>query len=162
MAWSTPPTQTLGTAISVAVWNRDIVDNTLALKTPPKDIYEANSGGDYSTTSTVFVAVDGTNLSFTPTTQGGDVLVTFIGTFVASASQTLSLTLFVNGSNIYTPGVFRVEQSVSNETRQITWLIEGYTSGQSIELRWKTSGGTITLRRSSSFPPVQMTIKEDR
>ena len=77
MAWIAPTTRTTGELITAAIWNVDVVDNLLALKSPPTDTYTLNEGANYTTTSVTFVDVDAVNLALTITTTGGAVLVHF-------------------------------------------------------------------------------------
>src|SRR5689334_15175635 len=64
----------------VLATDMNLIGNDLNwLKTPPTANYLVNQGSDYTTTSTSFVNVDGTNLSLTITTAGGNVLIGFSG-----------------------------------------------------------------------------------
>ena len=98
MAWTTPRTWSYGELVTQTMLNAHVRDNLLALKEPPSDQVIRNNLGMYTTTSTTLVAVDGANLKVTLSTNGGDVLVWFMGTFSATAGTTLLLDILIDGT----------------------------------------------------------------
>lgn len=145
MAFTSPKTWT-SALVTVAEFNEQIRDNMLALKDPPTDLYDADEGADYTTTSTSFADIDATNLALTITTTGGDVLITFTGATINSGGNTL----------------FDVHESVANArlggddgiTRApgsgvplaIAYWVQGLAAGShTFKLQWRVNAGTATL-----------------
>ncbi len=73
--------------VTADLLNTHLRDNLNALKSPPSQQAVRDNEAAYSTTSTSFVVVDGTNLKITLTTTGGDVLVRFTGTAHADSTS---------------------------------------------------------------------------
>ena len=67
MAWTQPKTWA-SEPLTSSDLNTHLRDNLEILKDPPSDDNILNQGSDYTTTSTAFVNIDGTNLSLTITT----------------------------------------------------------------------------------------------
>lgn len=84
MAWVEPITWT-NILSNASHFNEQIRDNLLALKAPPTAFHEVNeASGDYSTNSSTYSDID-SDLSFTFTTSGGDVLIGFTGSVQATS-----------------------------------------------------------------------------
>lgn len=146
MAWTAPTTRTTGTLITASIWNTDLVDNLSALKSPPTDTYTANEGSDYSTTSATFVNVDGTNLSHSITTTGGDVIIHFHGN-CTSGSGVLALNVTVDGSLTAGDDGIIAKQSLTSSPPGIpitfTRLVQGLSAAShTFNLQYKVSSGT--------------------
>jgi hypothetical protein len=78
MAWTTPETRAAGDILSAAKWNEQVRDNENYLFSGrPKFSIFRDNGADYSTSSTSFVDVDGTNLKGVLTISGSAVLLGF-------------------------------------------------------------------------------------
>ena len=148
MAWTTPKDWAVDEQLTASKLNTHLRDNLNALKSPPSDNYECNEGSDYSSNSTSFADVDGTNLSLTITTNGGDVMVGFHGTFQAGTNATVFLDVYVDtaddgGDDGY---VVQIMPANSPETVSFVRLITGLSAGShTFKLRWKTNGATVTL-----------------
>ena len=144
MAWTSPKTWTAEVLTSSDL-NTHLRDNLNELKDPPSDEYSVNEVADYTTTSTSFTNVDGTDLSFTFTTNGGDVMVHFHGT-VNNGAGTVFLDFTVDA--VRHAGDDGIMRCPSNNTSSMafTELVTGLAAGShTFELQWKVSGGTGTM-----------------
>lgn len=144
MAWTAPTTQTTGTLITASVWNTDLTDNLAELKDPPSDNYELNEGSNYTTSSTTFVDIDGTNLALTLTTNGGDVMVSFHGSILVTGAYLAYLDVDVDGARdagddgMLLYELFNARAKPMVFTRLITGLAAG---SHTFTLQWKVSSG---------------------
>jgi hypothetical protein len=127
--------------------NTHLRDNLNALKDPPTAHYEPE-GVTYSTTSTtIFVDVDATNLALTIETSGGDVLVGFHG-LVGTSVTTNPMAYFdieVDGNLIGDDdGIFAVRHSAGvHVAASFVRLITGLSAGShTFKLKWKVNGAT--------------------
>lgn len=77
MGWTLPKTWVTGDLITANDMNTHVKENLIALKGPATLMY--NSPLYLSTTSTSFVDIDATNLTFNATTSGGRFLIGMIG-----------------------------------------------------------------------------------
>lgn len=152
MAWSTPKTWSSEPLTSVDL-NTYVRDNQNYLNLRPSDSYTLDESSDYSTTSTAFVDVDATKLAFTITSNGGDVLVHFDGTFrftAGSGAAACYLDLDIDGSSIAgDDGILRLNIANVNDFAQasFTRFISGLSVGNhTFKLCWKiSSGDTVAL-----------------
>ena len=146
--WSSPRSWSVGELVSASLLNSHLRDNLEFLKTPPTAAYALNESGDYTTTSTSFVNVDGTKLALTITTAGGDVLVGFCGSILQSAA---SVFFDVDVDTIRTggdDGLCVVSPSSASQRFNATFfkLIQGLSAGvHTFKLQWKVNSGTATL-----------------
>lgn len=145
MAWTSPTTRSTNDLITASIWNTDLVNNLLALKSPPTASYVF--GGPYSTTSTSEVDVDTTNLSLTITTTGGDVLVGWLSTFYMSVSgNTCTLNVTMDGANLLSIGNV-------GQFNQANLIAGGFTAlktpvaagAHTFKLRWKVSASQANM-----------------
>lgn len=117
MAYVAPTTRSTGDLITAAIWNQDVVDNMIAVKTAVDGLqalvaYEAS--GPYFPASTAYTDIDATNLSFTFTPQtnlielevGGQLNITATGANVISyayqigaSAEVIYAERFVSGTN---------------------------------------------------------------
>ncbi len=145
MAWTTPKTWSVDELLTAADLNEQLRDNMNALKSPPSAEYTLNEASDYSTSSTTFVDVDGTNLALTVNTNGGDVMVHFHGVINSSGNR-VYLDVDVDGSRVagddgITGGYFSNRMPIS-----FTRLLTGLSAGEhTFTLQWKVSGGSATM-----------------
>jgi hypothetical protein len=148
--WTAPITFGTGDPLTAAELNEQLRDNTLALKTPPRDQRIIDEASDYTTASTSFVDVDGTNINLQFTTTGGDIMVGFVGAIAnttLAAQNYLDITLDSvrqGGSD----GIIGCNTPVANFTVPISfvWMIPAPDAGaHTIKLQWKVSAGTATL-----------------
>lgn len=153
MAYVAPSTQSNGDTISATEWNI-LVNDIIALKSPPGDDYIMNEAGDKTVSSAAgWTDIDGTNWSFSITTAGDTVLVGFYG----------SLTLNTGSGRVYfdvtvggarqggDDGLLLTFLDQANKPEQVsvafTYMLTGLTPGaNTIALQWKTSSAnTVTL-----------------
>ena len=110
------------------------------------DSYVCDEASDYTTTSTSFVDVDGTNLALTIITNGGPVLVHFHGMFYTNGAR-MWLDVDVDGTRTAgDDGIIGAWQT-ANFTVTFSRLITGLSAGEhTFTLQWKViSGGTAKL-----------------
>jgi hypothetical protein len=145
MVWITPKTWSTGEALTASDLNTHLRDNLNALKAPPTAHYELNESADYTTTSTTFVNVDGTKLSLSLTTTGGDVLVCFAGFIQSTGSHAVYLDLLLDAARVGgNDGIVGIYNGFV--TLPLVYLLTGVSAGaHTIKLQWKVSGGTGTL-----------------
>lgn len=150
MAYTQPTTRNTGDSITASVWNTDIVDNIIALKNPPSAQYTANEAANWTTTSTSFVDVDGTDLSLAITTTGGDVMIGFHGN-VSSLNNYVWFDVTMDGTRIGTDDGFMGIYATSSTNIMVSpvsfvRLVTNVAAGShTFKLQWKASAGTITL-----------------
>lgn len=125
----------------------------------PSDEYTLNETSDYTETSTTFVDVDATNLALTITTNGGDVLVGFHGSF-NNGSGDVFLDVAVDGTRdggddgyIRVRTASGVTQNAASFTRTITGLS---AASHTFKLQWKVTGGTETLYAGAGTTNVDL------
>jgi hypothetical protein len=146
--WSAPRSWSTGELVTAALLNAHLRDNLDFLKTPPTALYILNESSDYTTTSTSFANVDGTKLSLTITTAGGDVLIGFCGSILQS-SASLFFDVEIDGSRTGGDdglGVFTPTSSAQRFNTTFFKLVQGLAPGShTFKLQWKVNGGTATL-----------------
>jgi hypothetical protein len=144
MAWTQPKTWA-SEPLTSSDLNTHLRDNLEILKDPPSDDNILNQGSDYTTTSTAFVNIDGTNLSLTITTQGGAVMVHFHGV-VGNGTGTVFLDFTID--SVRHGGDDGIIRTVSNNQQGISFtrLITGLAAGShTFTLQWKVNANTGTL-----------------
>ena len=144
MSWTQPKTWA-SEPLTSSDLNTHLRDNLEILKDPPSNNYTLNQGSDYQTTITSFTNVDGTNLSLTITTQGGDVMVHFHGV-VGNGTGTVFLDFTIDG--VRHGGDDGIIRSVGNGVQGISFtrLITGLAAGShTFTLQWKVNASTGTL-----------------
>lgn len=150
MTWNAPTSRSTGELITAAIWNADIVDNLLALKSPPGTNYVADESSNYTTTSTSFTEVDATNLALTMTTTGGAVFVGFHGVLTVS---THPMTVFFNVDQDGSPvaaddGIMLITSFTTGTVHPVSFVrqISAPAAGShTYKLQWKVNTGTGTL-----------------
>lgn len=150
MTWTAPKTWSSEPLTSNDL-NTYIRDNQNYLKNrfDNHNDYLVDESADYTTTSTVFVDVDATNLALTVTTDGGDVLVGFAGNSAnnstTSAGRMTYFNIAVDGVDYFgDDGVIAVTRFYDTPgNASFVVLIEGLSAGShTFKLRWKTATGT--------------------
>jgi hypothetical protein len=149
MAYTTPKTWS-NEPLVVSDLNTHLRDNLDAIKDPPSANYELNESADYTTTSTSFADIDATEgkLQLTITTNGGDVMVHFHGSFNANGNVRVYLDIDVDGTrNGGDDGiVFNFIELNARQAISFTRLITGLSDGShTFKLQWKVSANTATL-----------------
>ncbi len=162
MSWTTPRTWTVGQVVGASDLNTDVRDNLNWLLTGRGAIY-ARSAGNYTTTSTSYADVDGTNLSFAIVDAGTKILITFNGLISGNQNgMTGTFTVSLDGTDqtdlwtYYTTltGGFLYQVTVSH-------VLTVAAGSHTIKLRWKTNnfaGGTLTLYGTT--PVATMSVQE--
>lgn len=153
MSWTTPKTWTTEPLTSLDL-NTHLRDNLNALKEPPTAV-AVSPDSDYSTSSTVFVPVSTANYTLSLTTQGGDVLVGFSGSFAHSVNGTAFFNLELNGTLVVADDGLLFVQSLTNAIANVTFtqLLTNVPAGNnSIKLMWKTNTPTAFLY-AGGLPP---------
>lgn len=159
--WTTPKTWAVSELVTAGLLNTHLRDNLLALKLPPRAQVKRDNAGFYSTTSTTFVLVDGTNLKHTIVTAGGPVKVFFQGTIHADSatSRRVYLDIQVDGSGGvgqdagFAGGlmVTAISSTIGQGVVLGPVVIEGLSAGEhTFALVWKTNAGTMYLHADTS------------
>ena len=120
-----------------------------ALENLPSASYELNEGSDYTTGSTSFVDVDGTNLSLTITTSGGPVLVGWTMPLLTGTGKVffdVEIDSVREGGN---DGIARhgnISTFAASQTSGIAYLVTGLSAAShTFKLQWKVSAGSATI-----------------
>ncbi len=146
MAWSTPKTWASEPLISIDL-NTYIRDNQNYLKGRLDSVagnYHRLPAGSYSTTSTSSVDIDGTNMSHTITTTGGDIRVTFsgYGRVTGAGGQNLNLSVDIDSTEYL---VLSQENytSLQEMNMSFSWIISGLSAGEhTVKMVWSVTSGT--------------------
>lgn len=155
MAWTTPKTWTAEPLTSSDL-NTYVRDNQNHIKNRLDNNadYIGDTVSNYTTTSTENVDVDASNLSLTITTNGGDVLVGFVGYCEVTGGNYGSMDINVGGSDYFSngsSGVIAFQPTLA--LCSFVVLIEGLSVGShTFKLRWRVDAGTGTLRRIDGSP----------
>jgi hypothetical protein len=136
----------------VLATDMNLIGNDLNwLKAPPTANYVLNQGSDYTTTSSSFVNVDGTNLSLAITTAGGNVLIGFSGVV---GNNTLAAVVYldvdIDGAGRFAgdDGIVAIQHSVAGHMYNASFVVlkTGLVAGlHTFKLQWKVQAGTGTL-----------------
>ncbi len=147
-SYTAPRTWTTGELVTKALLDAEIRDNIGALKTPASGYSIIDEAADYSTTSTSFVNIDGTDLSLTFTTAGGILLATFTGNAytVATASR-IYFDITVDGVRQGgDDGYIATELTTNSRAVCIVVPLYGVSAGShTFALQWKTNTGTAGM-----------------
>lgn len=154
MAWTTPTTRSVSELITAAIWNADLVDNLLYLYSRPAASYTGVAGGNYTVTSTSYVALDATNLKLTLTTSSGRVLVGVIMNAAADATRSAGFRVNIDSGSSYgywgdSHQVFVTPNVISFAPLLLTGLS---AASHTFQLETKTSAGTMTIYRATAQP----------
>jgi len=136
--------------------------------TPAIASYKRTSAS-YTTTSTTFVDVDGTNMALAITTGARRVLVGFVGTVEQTVDgQLVDFDIDVDGTRVGgTNGLIRHRQYASNggntmaENASFTFLTDALTAAShTFKLQWKVSSGSGTIGGNSTSETCQFYVIE--
>ena len=113
-------------------------------------IYEAVGTSDISTTSTSYV--DMTDMTITQTFLARDAIIMFRGSFEGTQSMTGSIQIDVDGAQTLSSHVALDAFITYNpESNAVLFDKVTFTAGShTIKIRWKTNGGTIKERGTTS------------
>lgn len=163
MAWTAPRTWVVGELITKTLLDTHLRDNLLALKEPPSDQVIRDNLGDYSYNGTSLADIDSTNLKCTITTNGGDVMVWFVGTFSSTGGTHMVLDILVDGTTRVGAG-FGGLVGMNMSTSRITVtippvIVSGLAAGEhNFVLQWKTGGTTCKLHANSTSGTISENV----
>jgi hypothetical protein len=149
--WATPvKTWADNNLVAASDLNAEIRDRMDFLKSPPTAQYTLNQASDYTTTSTSFVDVDGTNLVLTITTAGGDVLIGFSGLVGNNGNtQNVLFDVLLDGVRIGgDDGLIGMRTAAAGAASPVSLLFlkTGLSAGShTFKLQWRTTATTATL-----------------
>jgi hypothetical protein len=110
--------------------------------------------GDYTTTSTTFTNVDGTNMSFTKTTGAHRVRVGFIGSVYLSSTNTIAFDVTIDGTRVggdYGIAIWNVASAGNAIPIAFTYLSDVLTAAShTFVLQWKVTAGTGTIEGAAT------------
>lgn len=151
--WTNPKTWVVDELVTAATMNAQIRDNLLWLKSPPSREYTALGDGDWVTSSTAWVDVDGTYLALYMETTGGDLMVHFHGTMILTGADGIAyfdLTLDgfpVAGDN----GIIALQNPDSALAQRITpvsftrRITNVSPMAHLVRLQWRVNSGTARI-----------------
>jgi carbon monoxide dehydrogenase subunit G len=153
MSFTDPMTFVDGERFTKAQANTYIHDNLEALKNPPTSVFVAvGRATDYSTTSTSFTDVDGTNLALSITTTGNgaggnaDVTIWICGTVYSSTSIRIYFRLLEDGVSLNADDGWFYSEGSGTRPIGAEFLRVNVTPGaHTYKLQYKVSGGTGVL-----------------
>src|SRR5437763_981331 len=146
MPYSTLPTVNPGDVISSSSWGNQIKTNEDYLfNGRPGQVIKRDNNADYTTTSTSFVDIDGTNLMITATINSGKALVIFTGHF--SITGSIQVDILVDGTRYLSAGADGFGNAAAGNNAFVA-LVTGLSVGShTFKPQWKTgSGATERLR----------------
>ena len=154
MAWTTPTTRSVSELITPVEWNIDLVDNLLYLYSRPAASYTGVAGGNYTVTSTSYVALDATNLKLTLTTSSGRVLVGVIMNAAGGATLAAGFRVNIDSGSSYgywgdSHQVFVTPNVISFAPLLLTGLS---AASHTFQLEVKVNGNTMTIYRGTAQP----------
>jgi hypothetical protein len=124
------------------------------------------TAGDYTTTSTSFVDVDGTNLALTITTGARRVLVSLAAQARHdSVSGSTFIDLMLDGTSLSgaTNGIVAFTQNNVNYlwNPSFTYITDALSAGShTFKLRWRVDAGTGTLRGNTTTGVLRFAVAE--
>lgn len=143
-----PRTFTTGELITKTILDAEIRDNIGALKSPGSGYSLIDEAADYSSTSTTFVNIDGTDLSLTIVTAGGILMAYFTGTVYQVATTVRGyFDITVDGTRQALDDGFVVAEVTANP-RFICFAVPliGVAAGShTFAVQWKVNAGTIGM-----------------
>ncbi len=143
MGWTTPKTWNVDELVTAAMMNTHLRDNMNYLFSPNRQQKTGNA--NYSTTSTSFVDVDSSNLSFSLETYGGPVLVwAMVACKVSTSGAYIGLDVEVDGTRLgagYSSGLAKFA-SIYTAPVTIFRVVELSAGTHTFKLQWRVSGGT--------------------
>lgn len=149
-AWTAPRTWATDELVTAALMNQHLRDNLEFLKTPPTGIYAPTV--EYTTNSSTFVNVDATNLVFTKTLGGGDVLIGFHGVLYHSTNARMYFDVEIDGTRLGLDDglVGAVVDNTAIPIAFSAWKTGLSAASHTFKLQWKVSSGTGTLYGANS------------
>lgn len=168
MAWTSPATWTAGQVVGAADLNSQLRDNmSYLLNGRPKQVIKRDNAGDYTTTSSSFVAIDSTNLAITLTLSGTIALLMFSGMFNGGFNSSYgphtALDFDIDGTRYLSAGnegFGSYNSAVNNNSGKVINTIMALVTGLSVgshtfKVFWKTTDTqTSTLYAGSGVSEV--------
>src|SRR5262245_16030792 len=152
MPWNTPPTFTAGQVVTASDLNSFVRDNpNYLLAGRPGSAIKRDNNSNYSSTSTSFVAIDGTNLAITITLNGTKARVSFVGVFNPSgtASAQAAFDVDIDGTRVGSAGAdgLIVTQGGSPVIVGFSLTVTGLSvAAHTFKIVWKAqAAGTVVL-----------------
>jgi hypothetical protein len=144
MAWTTPNTVSPGGIFSASDYNTYLRDNLSYLfNGRAGQTVKYDNGADYSTSSTTYANIDGTNLSITLTVNSGKVLLAFFGAFFCSTGQYGAIDFSVDGVRVNAAGTLGSGWLSAQGTNTLIVLVTGLSVGSHVfKIMWRSIGGT--------------------
>jgi hypothetical protein len=147
-SWTTPKTWLATDSLGASDMNTYVRDNMgYLLSSRPMQCIKRDNGADYTTTSLVWVDIDGTNLVITLVLSGTNVQLGFTG--VAAGANGIDLDFLVDGTRFASAGQDGLINNHSSSAfhNAMTALVTGLTPGShTFKVQWKLqAAGTGTL-----------------
>jgi hypothetical protein len=147
--WTTPPTFTPGQIVTATDFNSYLRDNPLYLLARPSQSILRDNNASYTTTSTSFVDIDGTNLKITMSISGSAVLLGFTGAMILSTTGYAKFDFDVDGTRFANGGTdgLTAGNFINGNPNLITMmaLVTGLAAGShTFKPKWCVSSGAIT------------------
>jgi hypothetical protein len=118
------------------------------------------TAGDYQTTSTSFVDIDGSSLVINMTTGSSWVLLLLLGSAYAGGIQYACFDFTVDGVRQGADYGVQYAQPVYLQDVQIAWLAQVPAGSHVFKPQWRANGSTLCLRASSQFTPLVFCVVE--
>lgn len=153
MVWTTPKTWSTGELVTAANMNLHVRDNLNALFSPNFGRSAYTSGANHTTTSTSFVNVDATNITFSVTSAGGMYWLGFTGrAFVNSGVNNMFIDIAVDGTRLgdATNGLIRPTSTTAGGFFLVMAPATLTAGSRTITLQWRVSAGTGTLESTTT------------
>ena len=144
--WTPTETWETNDLVTADMMNLQVLGNLEFLKTPPTGLYAPTV--QYTTSSSSFVDVDATNLVFTKTLGGGDVLIGFFGSLYHASSSRVSFDIDIDGTRLGNDDGLIGGQvdNLAVPIALLAWKQGLSAASHTFKLQWKvTGGGTATL-----------------
>ncbi len=140
--WTSPVTWNPGQVVAASDLNAQLRDNLIYLFARPQGVVKRDNGASYTTTSTSFVDIDGTNLKITLNISGSAVLLGFTGCgYLAQFDFLIDSTRYASAG---ADGL--VDAGGALGPICMIGLVTGLAAGShTFKVQWKVTGGTGAL-----------------
>jgi hypothetical protein len=120
------------------------------------------TAGDYQTTSTSFVDIDGNNLVISMTTGASWVMLLLIGSGYTAGIQYECFDFTIDGVRQGNHYGVQYSQPYYLQDVEIVWLTQVAAGTHIFKPQWRGTGVTCYLRSSSQFTPLAFAVIEMR
>ncbi len=146
MAWTSPITWTPGQVVTSTDLNAQLRDNLGYLLARPNGGVLRDNNANYTTSSGMFVDIDGTNLKITLTCTATKVLLGFTGVMNASGG-TGYLDFMVDSARVGSAGDGLLQVTSATDQGYTMVALATVTPGTRVfKVQWGITAGTFTLR----------------